>query len=91
MTRYAVSGEASALAIEITELAGHTDELLAAFGECQAGRCSCPTDEYEKVAAMDVRPTDEAITIRLAAKPGTEFDRDKIEACLDYTVGRSGA
>ena len=56
------------------------------LGECQAGQCSCPTNEYEKVEAMDVESSADAIAIRLRAKPGTEFDTREIETCLHYTV-----
>ena len=44
-------------------------ELLEAFAECHEGGCSCPTDEYLKVATMEVRPTEDRIAIRLEAKP----------------------
>jgi hypothetical protein len=41
--------------IELTEVGGQQDDLLAAFAECQSGRCSCPTEEYQKVASMEVQ------------------------------------
>lgn len=42
------------MTIEVTEVAGIEDRLLQAFGECQAGQCSCRTDEYQKLASMEV-------------------------------------
>lgn len=63
--------------------------MLEAFGECQEGRCSCPTEEYLKVAAMEVHPAGNRIAIRLEAKPGTTLDTSEIAACLDYTVGKN--
>ncbi len=88
MTQYRIAPSAGALEIEIVGVGEGRDELLAAFGDCQEGNCSCPTNEYEKVAAMDVESAPDAIHIRLGAKPGTDFDTREIEACLDYTVRR---
>ncbi len=90
MTQYRIAPSAGALEIEIVGVGDQRDALLAAFGECAKGNCSCPTNEYEKVAAMDVRTSPDAIHILLGAKPGTEFDTREIEACLDYTVRRPG-
>ena len=86
MTKYTISANGPSVAIELTGVAGRQTELLEAFGECQEGRCSCPTDEYLKVAAMEVRPTADRIAIKLQAKPGTILDTAEIAACLDYTV-----
>ena len=87
MTNYTIDSDDTSVAIEITGVAGRQSELLAAFGECQEGRCSCPTNEYEKVETMEVQPTEDRIAIKLQAKPGTTFDAAEIAACLDYTVG----
>lgn len=88
MARYRIDKDAAIVSIELTEVAGHDAELIEAFGECQQGRCSCPTDEYEKVATMDVRSDGDRIAIRLEAKPGQRFDTSAIAACLDYTVAK---
>ncbi len=89
MTKYTINADGSSVAIELTEVAGRQEELLEAFGECQQGRCSCPTDEYLKVASMEVQPAEDRIAITLKAKPGTTLDTAEIAACLDYTVGKS--
>ena len=86
MTRYTISANDDSVAIELTGIAGHQNQLLQAFGECQEGRCSCPTNEYEKVAAMDLQPDEDRIAIKLRAKPGMTFDTNELSACLDYTV-----
>jgi hypothetical protein len=75
--------------IEVTEVAGVQDKLLEAFGECQAGRCSCPTDEYQKLASMEVEQETDTIRLRLHAKPGERFDTSEIAACLDYTTAKA--
>jgi hypothetical protein len=91
MTKYTIDADGSSVAIELTEVAGRQAELLDAFGECQEGRCSCPTDQYLKVATMEVEAADDRIAIRLQAKPGTSLDTAEIAACLDYTVGTGEA
>ena len=89
MTEYKINATGAAVAIQITGVGERQNELLQAFGECQEGRCSCPTDEYEKVAAMEVQPARDRIDIRLEAKPGTLLDPAEIKACLDYTVRKA--
>ncbi|MGZ4273216.1 MAG: hypothetical protein ACXVRP_05570 [Solirubrobacteraceae bacterium] len=91
MAKYTIDAVGSAVAIEVTDVAGRQEELLEAFGECQLGRCSCPTDEYAKVATMDVQSIEDRIAIRLEAKPGTGLDPAEIAACLDHTVGQRKA
>jgi hypothetical protein len=91
MTKYTIDADGSSVAIELTEVAGRQAELLDAFGECQEGRCSCPTDQYLKVATMEVEAADDRIAIRLQARPGTSLDASEIAACLDYTVGTGEA
>ncbi len=91
MADYTIDADGDSVAIEITGVAGRQAELLEAFGECQGGQCSCPTNEYEKVAAMEVQPAGDRIAIRLTAKPGLTLDTAEIEACLDYTVGKHKA
>lgn len=86
MTQYKISNESSAVAIELTEVAGHQRELLEAFQGCQEGTCSCPTDEYQNVASMSVDADESRITICLEAKPGAKLDVSEIKSCLDYTI-----
>jgi hypothetical protein len=87
MARYQIRKDRNEVSIELTEVAGHERVLLDAFGECQQGRCSCPTDEYQKVASIGVHALEDQIAIRLKAKPSEDFDASEIAACLDHTVG----
>lgn len=88
MARYRIDGKESGVSIELTEVGGHEGELLEAFSECQAGQCSCPTTEYEKLANMEIEQGQDAIRLRLEAKPGEKFDASEITACLDYTTAK---
>ena len=86
--RHQIQNDGSTVVIELTDVGSQQDELLAAFAECQSGRCSCPTDEYEKVASMEVQPGEERVTLRLQPKPDTAFDSAQIAVCLDHTVDK---
>lgn len=89
MPRYRIREEGNAVAIELTDVDGKQDELLQAFGECQAGQCSCPTDQYERVAEMQLDSREQQITIQLQPRAGQRFDTDEIAACLDYTIAQT--
>lgn len=88
MTRYRIDEDESAVSIEVTEVKGQQDRLLEAFEECQSGQCTCPTDEYAKLASMEVEQAGDRIRLRLEPKPGEKFDTSEIAACLDYTTAK---
>lgn len=88
MTSYEITPAERGVQIELADVGAKQAELLAAFGECQTGRCSCPTDEYDKVADMTLKPSPDGIRIELVAKPGAVFSTAEIAACLDYTVDK---
>lgn len=89
MARYRIKESESAVTIEVTEVRGKDEDLLGAFAACQAGQCSCPTDEYQKLQAMDVQPGEDNIQLRLEPKPGERFDVSEIAARLDYTTAKA--
>jgi hypothetical protein len=89
MTRYRVHETSEGIAIQVIEVSGNQQELLDAFEECQAGRCSCRTDEYQKVARMEIAATDDEISLYLEARPGTQLDAHEISACLNYTTSKA--
>ena len=76
------------LQIDVTDLEGKKEQLLEAFQECSEGRCTCPTNEYQKLAALDVIDSGDAIQLSLIAKPDEQFDTTEIEKCLEYTKQR---
>ena len=89
MTTYDITPADRGLTIELAHVGDQQQELLAAFGDCQAGQCSCPTDEYDKVADMSLEPSTDGIRIELVAKPGAVFNAEEIAACLEYTVDKA--
>ena len=71
--------------INITEVKGKKDELLEAFQECSEGRCSCPTQEYEKVETMNIIGTENNIKLSIKSKENEVIDTKEIEKCLEHT------
>ena len=86
MPEYRIHEEGTAVSIELTDVDGKQEELLEAFGECQSGHCSCPTDQYEKVAGIQLDANDQQITIELQPVEGARFDTDELAVCLDHTI-----
>ncbi len=74
--------------IDVTDLEGKKDQLLEAFQECSEGRCTCPTQEYQKVASLNVTGSDDTIQLSILAKPGEQIDTAEIEKCLEHTEKR---
>jgi hypothetical protein len=87
MARYRIEkSPESAVAIEVSEVGGQQDRVLAAFASCQAGQCSCPTDEYRKLESMSIDRGEDDITVRLEPKEGESFDLSQIAVCLEYVT-----
>ena len=78
----------SVLQIQVTDSGEHTNHLMAALQECQEGRCSCPTQEYEKVESLRVEQSEEGITLSVKSKKGQQIDVGEIEKCLEHTKKR---
>jgi len=73
------------IAIDISELNGEKEKLLEAFQECSEGRCTCPTQEYEKVETLNIAGSDKTIQLSIKSKENTVIDTEEIEKCLVYT------
>lgn len=86
--KYKIDETRTGIDILVTETKGDEQRLLEAFRECQGGRCSCPTEEYKKLAALEVAQDEVGIQLRLKSKDGEVFDKSEIEKCLAYTSGR---
>jgi hypothetical protein len=89
MVRYQISEEPDHLKVKLEDTTGVQDQLLAAFQECQQGRCSCPTAEYEKLEGLEIEVSIDEIELRLKPKPGAQLEPSQIARCLDYTVTRT--
>jgi hypothetical protein len=74
--------------INITEVDDKKKELLDTFQECSEGRCSCPTQEYQKVETMNIIETDGIIQLSIKSKTDEVIDTKEIEKCLEYTKNK---
>jgi len=79
----------SGLDISVEQVGDRQQALLNAFQECQEGRCSCKTDEYQKLDSIDVRSVGDTIQIRLEPRSGETIDESAVQDCLDYTLGQA--
>ena len=89
MPSYRIDSDDQGVTITLQDVAGRQEGLTQAFQECQAGQCTCPTDEYEKLDRMQLTATDDEITLQLRAKSGEQFDTGEISACIDYTLAKA--
>ncbi len=74
--------------INITEIEGKKEELLEAFQECSEGRCTCPTQEYEKIESLNIIDTEKTIQLSIKSKGNEVIDTKEIEKCLEYTKNK---
>ena len=84
--RYEVKELEPDIEIRVSDAAGHTSQLLQSMHECQSGQCGCPTDQYDKLDAIEVEAREDEVTVRLRPLPGERLDPDEIKACLDHTT-----
>jgi len=87
MARYTIDAHPGGMTIRVTEAGADRPRILAALGECQEGRCGCPTDEYEKLDTMTVSADHEELVVGLVPQAGLELDPAEIDACLRFTIG----
>ncbi len=79
----------SGLDISVEQVGDNQEALLDAFQECQEGRCSCKTSEYEKLESIDVQSGNDAIRIRLKPRSGESIDESAVRDCLDHTLDKA--
>jgi hypothetical protein len=88
MSAFTVTEDAAKLHIRIEEVGSRQAQLLQALQECKEGRCTCPTNQYERLDAIEITPGDTAIDITLTPKAGESIDRQVIDRCLEYTADK---
>jgi len=86
--KYKIEERETGIDISVTDAKHDQQKLLEAFRECQEGRCTCPTEEYRKLASLEVAHDDEGIQLRLKSKDGEVINKSEIEKCLAYTSER---
>lgn len=88
MMKYKIDENKTGLDISVANVESDKQKLLDAFRECQEGSCSCPTNEYRKLASLDVVQDEAGIQLRLKSKDGEVIDKKEIEKCLAHTFER---
>ena len=86
MTTLDVTSGAEGLQIRLIGVGEDKAALLEGFNSCASGNCACSTDEYAKVASMNVQSEGDAITIDVRTKPGETIDPSCINDCLPPLV-----
>ena len=86
---YEISEQGTAVEIRVHDVGDQEPELLPSFQECQSGSCGCPTDQYDKLAKMDVDAADGDVTLRMEPRPGERLDTEQLRVCLDYTLSHA--
>lgn len=90
MGTYQIKQTEEGLKIEVKAPTEGQELLLSEFQKCQEGQCSCPTEEYKKLAAMELDVSDEVINIQLVAKDSETIDKEEIARCLEHTTNKVG-
>ena len=84
--KYAIQQKAQGLEIKVEDLGDSQQKVLESLQACAEGRCSCPTNQYEKLDAIHIRPSPDSVSIELKAKAGETVRQADIEKCLEYTA-----
>ena len=86
--KYKVDEKKGGIDVTVAEVGNDKEKLLEAFRECQEGRCTCPTEEYKKLDALEITQQGDAIQLHLKSRQGETIDKSEIEKCLGHTAAR---
>lgn len=84
MTDISITPSTDGVKIRLIGVGADKASLLETFGGCADGSCACSTDEYQKVASMQVQSDGDAIIIDVHTKQGETIDPTCISECMDY-------
>lgn len=84
--RYNLTQDGEAVEIHVQDAGERAPQVLASLQECQEGRCGCPTDQYDRLASIEVGGGDGELTVHLTPRPGEHLDPGALGACMDYTL-----
>lgn len=86
--KYDIKETAAGLAINAHVPPEQQSKLLEEFNKCANGTCSCPSTQYNKLAAIDVQQSADGVNVALTVKAGEVIDKADIQRCLDHTVAQ---
>ncbi len=82
-----VLSQTNGVELQIAATATETGSILQALQACQTGRCTCPTQAYDKVASIHIEASNEGIQLSVRTKEGEQLDPAEVERCLAHSVG----
>lgn len=84
--RYVVTEDDEGVTMQVSDVGDRAPQVFASLQKCQQGQCSCPTDQYDRLEAIDVHAANGRITVNLRPRAGEQLDVDQLRACMDYTL-----
>ena len=81
--RYEMTERGEDVEIRVRDTGERAPRVLASMQECQEGRCGCPTDQYDRLAGMEVKVGDGEVSVSLHPRDGEQFDLGELRACMD--------
>jgi hypothetical protein len=86
--KYIITHRDDGVDIDVADLDEGKEELIEAFQACREGRCSCPTQEYEKVEAFEIHNAGESIHVSIKTRQGENIEQSEIANCLEHASRR---
>ena len=73
--------------VNISQVGNDKNKILKNLNDCKEGKCSCPTNEYEKISNLDIKIDEDfdEIIVDLEPKKDKKIDIQEIQKCLDHT------
>jgi hypothetical protein len=88
---YLIRSRGETLHVDIPAPGPHRTRLLESLEDCCHGRCDCPTDEYRKLARVEIEERGESLAVDLTARAGEVLDPVEISRCIDWTISNLAA
>ena len=78
------------IVVNINKIEDKKELILQNLNDCKEGRCSCPTNEYDKLNKLDIQVNDDLseIILDLEPKKDHKIAVSEIKKCLDYTADK---
>lgn len=84
--KYKIINHKGDINIHVSDIKANEEHLHKAFQRCKEGKCSCPTQEYEKVKSFQITNSNESIQLSIKTKDGEKIDIKEIEKCLAHSI-----
>ena len=84
--KHKIENKNGSIHVNISQIESSRDSVIENLNNCKEGKCSCPTNEYEKLDSLEIQINDETdeIILDIEPKKGSSIKLSEIEKCLDY-------